>query len=145
MQKYTYTCVNLSQRNRCEVFFFLVHTARLVNGSKIITAQTARMQFFFQCEQLGFALQLTHHSPISSATALSFQCKQLGYSVLSFQCKQLGSYTVVNSLQRKQLSWCFILSVQTARLVHCSKLIAAQTAQLVLYPFSANSSAGTLQ
>jgi hypothetical protein len=36
-----------------------------------------------------------------------------------------------------------LLSVQTARLVHCSKLISAQTARLVL-SFSANSSAGTL-
>ncbi len=32
----------------------------------------------------------------------------------------------------------------TADTVHCSKLITAQTARLVLYPFSANSSAGTL-
>jgi len=47
-------------------------------------------------------------------------------------------------LKLKQLGWCFILAVQKAWLVQCGKLIAAQTALLVLYPFIANSSAGTL-
>jgi hypothetical protein len=112
----------------------------------------------FQCKQLGWytVINSFQHKQqgwcfiLSVRTARLVHCSKLitaqhsSAGALSLQCKKLGWYNVVNSLQHKQLCWCFILAVQKAWLVQCGKLIAAQTARLVLYPFIANSSAGTL-
>jgi hypothetical protein len=91
--------------------------------------QTARLALSVSANSLACSLKKTHLSENSSADSF-------------FQCKQLGWFTVVKSSQCKQLGWRF-LSVQTARLVHCSKLISVKTAQLAL-SFSANCSAGSL-